>query len=264
MLMELLSYAAVGIVAGTIAGLLGLGGGLIIVPVLVWLFARQGMPEAFIIHMAVATSLMTIVVTSVSSITAHHRYGNVIWPDFGKLLPGLMLGAVGGALLAINLSAGAMETFFACFALMMAARLWLPSLDVTYKSLLNWLPSSLYGVFTGTLSALVGIGGGTLIVPYLVTASRAMQQAVGTAAACGFPIALGGGIGFMLFAPVSALRETGWTAGLIHWPAVLGIISTSVLFAPLGAKLAKQLPSSVLKRIFSAVLLCVALYFFLR
>lgn len=262
--MELLGFAFVGIFAGTIAGLLGLGGGLIIVPILVWLFARQGMPEAFIIHMAVATSLITIMATSISSIMAHHRYGNIIWPDVGKLLPGLMLGALAGALLAINLSAAIMQVVFACFALLMAIKMWLPSLDVTNKHLLNWLPSSMYGLFAGALSALVGIGGGTLIVPYLVTASRAIQQAVGTAAACGFPIAFAGGIGFIVFAPVSALSDTGWKTGLIYWPAVWGIISTSVLFAPLGAKLAKQLPPFVLKRVFSVVLFYVAVYFFLR
>ena len=124
MWIEWLSYAAAGIVAGTLAGLFGIGGGLVIVPVLVWLFSKQGLPDQYLIHMAVATSLMTIVVTSMSSIFAHWRLGNISMLAVTRLVPALLFGSFGGALLASLISGDMLQIFFATFALLMALRIW--------------------------------------------------------------------------------------------------------------------------------------------
>jgi len=264
MWIEWLSYDAAGIVAGTLAGLFGIGGGLVIVPVLVWLFSKQGLPDQYLIHMAVATSLMTIVVTSMSSIFAHWRLGNISMLAVTRLVPALLFGSFGGALLASLISGDMLQIFFATFALLMALRIWLPNTSTTSPALLNRLPSSLYGLFSGALSALVGIGGGTLIVPYLLMARLNIQQAIGSAACCGLPIAIAGVIGFIVFAPSEINQQSAWQTGFVHWQAFLGIILTSVIFAQIGARLAKRLPAHWLRRLFSLLLICVAAYFFSR
>lgn len=264
MLIEWLSYLAAGVVAGTLAGIFGIGGGLVIVPILVWLFARQGLPGEYLIHMAVATSLMTIIVTSVSSVYAHWRLGNVSWLAVQRLLPGLLIGSFSGALLASAISGENLQIFFALFALVMAVRIWLPTASGLYPGLLNWLPATVCGFFSGVASALVGIGGGTLTVPYLLMARLSIQQAIGSAACCGFPIALAGVIGFIVFSPAQLGEQTVWQTGFVHWPAFIGIALTSTVFAQLGARLGKKLPSSWLRRLFSVLLVCVSLYFFIR
>ena len=264
MWIEWLSYAAAGVVAGTLAGLFGIGGGLVIVPVLVWLFSKQGLPSEYLIHMAVATSLMTIIVTSMSSIFAHWRLGNISLLAVRHLVPGLIIGGFSGALLASVISGAKLQTFFAIFALLMALRIWLPNSKASYPVLLNRLPATIYGLFSGIISALVGIGGGTLIVPYLLMARLSIQQAIGSAACSGLPIAIAGVIGFIVFAPDELNQQAGWQTGFVHWQAFVGIIITSVLFAQFGARIAKKIPSHWLRRLFSLLLICVAIYFFNR
>jgi len=264
MWIEWLSYAAAGMVAGTLAGLFGIGGGLVIVPVLVWLFSKQGLPNEYLIHMAVATSLMTIIVTSMSSILAHWRLGNIAFLAVRRLIPGLIIGAFSGALLASSISGDKLQILFAIFSLVMAIRIWLPNATASYPSLLNRLPSMIYALVSGVISALVGIGGGTLVVPYLVMARLSIQQAIGSAACCGLPIAIAGGIGFIVFAPSDIGGQSEWQTGFVHWQAFIGIIVTSVFFAQFGAGLAKRLSSHWLRRLFSLLLLSVAVYFFSR
>lgn len=264
MWIDWLSYAAAGMVAGTLAGLFGIGGGLVIVPVLVWLFSKQGLPDQYLIHMAVATSLMTIIVTSISSISAHWRLGNISMLAVRRLVPGLLVGGFSGALLASSISGDRLQIFFALFALLMAVRIWLPNSKASYPGLLKRLPAAVFGWLGGMVSALVGIGGGTLVVPYLLMARLTIQQAIGSAACCGLPIAVAGVIGFIVFAPTQASQQSAWQTGFVHWQAFIGIIITSVFFAQLGAGLAKRLPASWLRRLFSLLLVCVAGYFFFR
>lgn len=264
MWVEWLSYAMAGIVAGTLAGLFGIGGGLIIVPVLVWLFSKQGVSSEYLVHMAVATSLMTIVVTSMSSIFAHWRLGNISVSAVYRLVPGLMLGSFSGALLASSISGDKLQVCFAIFAIVMALRVWLPNATATYPALLNRLPSAIYGMLSGVISALVGIGGGTLIVPYLLMCRLSIQQAIGSAACSGFPIAVAGAIGFIVFAPHQINQQAVWQTGFVHWQAFIGIIVTSVVFAQFGARLAKKLSARWLRRLFSLLLIGVSIYFFSR
>lgn len=253
-----LIYLLIGAVAGIIAGLLGVGGGLIIVPMLVYLFTRQEMDPSFIVHMAVGTSLATIVFTSISSIYAHHRRGAVHWAVFRRITPGIVFGALMGAVLADLMPAHFLRRLFAIFE-------WL----VAWQMLVGFRPSPGRGVpgvagltgaggVIGCISSLVGIGGGTMTVPLLLWSNMKMREAVATSSACGLPIALAGAVGFV---------ATGWdralptqSLGYLYLPAFVGIVITSVLFAPVGAHLAHRLPGQVLKRVFAVVLVLLGIY----
>ncbi|MDT8311353.1 MAG: sulfite exporter TauE/SafE family protein [Methylophaga sp.] len=257
--MEWLSFTAAGIFAGLIAGLLGLGGGLIIVPVLVLLFSWQGMVAEQIMHLAIGTSMMTICVTALASLTAHHRHHNIDWIAVKRLLGGLLFGGFFGAWLASQLSGEALQQFFAVFALLMAIRVWMKLPHSGYLQLLQPAAATGFGAVTGIVSAFVGIGGGTVVVPYLLLAGLPIKRAIGSAAACGLPIALSAVAGFIIWAPQSTAN---WQTGYIVWPAFLAIAITSSLCAPLGVKLAKRLPDKLLRQLFSMVLFLVAIYFF--
>lgn len=257
-MLEWFSFALAGLVAGLVAGLFGIGGGLIIVPILMTVFSWQALSPEIAMHVAVGTSLMTISVTSLSSMRAHHRYGTTQWQLVAQLTPGLVLGSLVGAVIAASLSSTWLQTIFAVFALLMAVRMWLPPPQALSDRLPGKPVMSAYGLFTGIISAMVGIGGGTLVVPYLVMAGQQMQKAVGTAAACGFPIAASGVIGFIWMGKVQDV-DANWLTGFVHWQAFIGIISTSVFMAPLGARLARHLSHRKLSRLFSLVLLAVGL-----
>lgn len=257
--MEWLIFAVAGIFAGLIAGLLGLGGGLVIVPVLVVLFSWQSMAAEQIMHLAIGTSMMTICVTALASLTAHHRQQNIHWPAVKRLVAGLLLGGFFGAWLASQLSGEFLQRFFAVFALLMAIRVWIKLPHSGYSQLLQPTPANGFGAVTGIVSAFVGIGGGTLVVPYLLLAGLPIKRAIGSAAACGLPIALSAVAGFMIWAPNS---EADWQTGYIVWPAFFAIAITSSICAPLGVKLAKRLPDKLLRQLFSIALLLVAGYFF--
>ncbi len=257
--MEWLSFAVAGIFAGVIAGLLGLGGGLVIVPVLVVLFSWQGMVAEQIMHLAIGTSMMTICVTALASMTAHHRHHHIDWPTVYKLIFGLMLGGFLGAWLASQLSGEVLQRFFAVFALLMAIRVWIKLPHGGYPQLLKPAAATGFGSVTGVVSAFVGIGGGTLVVPYLLLAGLPITRAIGSAAACGLPIALSAVAGFIVWAPKSS---ADWQTGYIVWPAFFAIAITSSICAPLGVKLAKRLSDKLLRQLFSIALLTVALFFF--
>lgn len=264
-MIEWLSYAGAGVIAGLLAGLFGIGGGLIIVPILMLVFSLQAMSADVAIHVAIGTSLMTICLTSLSSMRAHHRFGTIDWVLVRKLAPGLALGSLSGAVIAANLSSQWLQSFFGAFALLMAVRMWLPSPNAVSPVLLAHSGMSIYGLFTGIVSAMVGIGGGTLVVPYLVMAGQQIQRAVGTAAACGFPIAVSGVIGFIWIGlSQQQTIATGWQTGFVHWQAFLGIISTSIFMAPMGAKMAKKLSHEKLSKLFSLLLLIVGAVFLSR
>ncbi|MDH5765096.1 MAG: sulfite exporter TauE/SafE family protein [Gammaproteobacteria bacterium] len=250
-------YLLAGAFAGLAAGMLGIGGGLIIVPALTSLFLLQGMPADIIMHLALATSLATIVVTSIASIISHHRHQAVLWFVFWQLTPGILLGASLGGWLAGQMSGDWLKPVFGLFELTVAIYMLTDKTVTQHRSLPGIIPMSSAGTVIGGLSAIVGIGGGTLTVPYLCWNSVQIRNAIATSAACGLPIALAGAMAYML---------TGWqqpglpanTLGYIHLPALLGIILSSVLFAPLGARLTHRLPVKIIKKIFAVFLLAVA------
>ncbi len=260
--MVLLLYLALGAVAGLLAGLFGIGGGLIIVPVLVFSFTYQGIPPEVLTHMAVGTSLATIVFTSISSVKAHQEKGGVRWDIFKPMAMGIIVGAVLGVFTAAELSGPVLQKVIGVFALVMAAQMGFglkpkPSRDIPGSPGLIGT-----GAGIGWASAIFGIGGGSLSVPFLSWCNVRMQQAVGTSAACGLPIAVAAAV-TNIYKGWEHPSLPEWSAGFIYLPAFLGIVITSVYFARVGAKLAHKLPADVLKRIFALLLFVVGSRFLL-
>lgn len=249
----LLIYLLVGAFVGLIAGLLGVGGGLIIVPALVFVFQGQGVDPSVIVHLAIGTSLATIAITSVSSMRAHHRHGAVQWAVFRRLTPGIVVGALLGAVIADFLPTKAMRLWFGIFELLVAAQIGFNLMVAPRGHLPGALGTNIAGGVIGAISAALGIGGGTLTTPFLVWCNFSLRQAVATSSACGLPIALAGAAGFVATGWNNSVLPA-WSSGYLYWPAFAGIVVSSLLFAPLGAKLTHTLPVVVLRRFFAIFL----------
>ena len=251
-------YALTGVFAGLIGGMLGLGGGIIIVPVLHYVFIQQGFPTSLLMQLAVTTSLATIIITSMSATYTHHRKGAVSWPTVFRFAPGILIGATVGAILADSLSSNTLRIAFGVFETLVAIQIGFeikPRAQTALPGTTGLIGS---GVGIGLLSTLLGIGGGTLTVPFLLWCNVNIRNAVAISSACGFPIAIAG---------TTALIIAGWnnqdvpanSLGYLYWPAALIIIAMTVFFAPMGARLAHYLPISTLKRVFAVVLLIVGI-----
>ncbi len=253
LLPTLLLYLALGAFAGVMAGLLGVGGGLIIVPVLAWIFHGQAVADAIVMHLAIGTSLATIVVTSISSVRAHHLRGAVLWPVVWQLTPGIVIGAWLGAAVADVLPSAVLSKIFAVFVLAVAAQMAFGAKPAPHRGLPGTTGMMATGGVIGGVSAIVGIGGGSLTVPFLTWCNKAMRQAVATSAACGLPIALAGSVGYIV-AGLNSADLPAWSLGYVYGPALLGVAAASMLSAPLGAKLAHTLPTGTLKKVFAVFL----------
>lgn len=257
--MEFLLYALTGVIAGFLAGLLGVGGGLVIVPALFAIYAALGYENSHLMHIALGTSLATIIFTSISSVWAHHQRGAVLWDAIIRLSPGIVIGAWIGALIAKYLPSENLQWIFGIFELYVATQMMLGIKPAPHRSLPSNTGMFAVGGGIGAVSSIVGIGGGTLTVPFLSWCNIVMQKAVATSAACGLPIAVAGAVGYVV---------AGWGAeglpehniGYVHLPSMFGVAVASVLLAPLGAKLAHQLPAQALKRVFAVVLYFIAGY----
>lgn len=257
----ILLYLVTGIFAGIASGLLGVGGGLIIVPVLFFIFNAQGFDAQYVMHLALATSLATIIITSISSSRAHHKRHAVLWPLVTKLAPGILIGSWLGGLLATHLHSDVLKPVFGIFEILVALYMLSKYKPVEHRSEISTGRSSLGGVVIGAISAIVGIGGGTLTVPFLLWHGIGMRNAVATSAAVGLPIALAGTAAYVFNGwdmQFIANGQVASTFGYVHVTAFLSIIVTSYLFAPLGAKLAHTLPEARLKQVFAFVLLLIA------
>ena len=255
--MDILTLMASGAAAGILAGLMGVGGGVIIVPVL-FLVLADSASQAILIKVAVGTSLATIAVTAVSSTLAHHRRGSVEWGLVRRMAPGVMIGALLGAAIADQLPAFWMTVLFIAGMPAIALQMALGRGRKASRERPSTRELAGVSVGVGTLSALLGIGGGTLNVPYLSGSGVPMKTAIGTATAVGFPLAAASTLGFIFM----GLDEAGLpphSLGYINLPAVAGIVTAGVLFAPLGAKLAHVLPDRALRRGFAVFLLFLAL-----
>lgn len=253
-----LGYLLTGALAGVLAGLFGVGGGIVIVPALIGVFDFTGIVGAWIPQLAVGTSLATIVGTSLASIHAHHRRGAVQWVLFQKLVPGLLLGAGLGAVLAGHLPGLWLKRIFILFLFYVAWRLFRSRSAQAHYPMPGLGGMSLVGLLIGGLSSLVGIGGGTLTVPFLIGGGTDPRHAVATSSACGLPIALAGGIGFAVMG--WGLEDLpGTSTGFLYWPAVVGVLLGSIPTAPYGARLAHSLPTATLKRVFAILLFIVGL-----
>lgn len=251
---SLLIFLVTGAAAGVLAGLFGVGGGLIMVPALAFLLPGLGVAPAVVMHVAVGTSLAVIAMTSLSSARSHHRRGGVDWALLREFAPGLAAGAIVGALVADALASETLRRIVGVGALLVAVQMFLdarPAGDAA-RAPAPFQHTAAGGII-GLLSSLIGIGGGSLTVPYLSWFGLPMRQAVGTSAACGVPIAWAGALAFM----VTGLDEPGrppWSAGYVSLTGFASLAVASVLTAPLGARLAHRLPPAVLKRLFAVLL----------
>jgi uncharacterized membrane protein YfcA len=250
-------FAVIGIAAGYLAGFLGIGGGFVVVPALTYLFMRDSGLAPWAIHMAVATSLATMLVTSLSSIVAHHRRGAIRWPVVRSLAAGLMIGAVLGAVIADALHGDALVRVFGTFAVLAGLQLILGRNPEGEKPLPGQPGASVVGLIIGAISSLIGIGGGALTGPWQMWHGIKAQNAVATSAACGYPIAVAGTLSFVWLGSQGALP--GQALGYVHLPAFAGIALTSALAAPLGAATVHRLPPRLVRRIFGVFLVLVGL-----
>ncbi len=254
----LVAYLVLGLLSGFVAGLLGVGGGLVLVPVLSWMYVQQGFSQEFNIHMALGTSLAVIVLTSVSSLRAHHRHGAVRWPAVRRIAPGIVLGTLAGALAAAWLPDRGLKWFFTAFLFYAATQMLFGFKPRPGRELPGWPGMTAAGGVIGLVSSWVGIGGGTLSVPFLTWCNVDMRHAIGTSAAIGFPIAVSGALGYALSGQTAAGLPAG-SVGFVYFPALAAVALFSMISAPWGAKLTHTLPVLRLKRIFAGLLYLLAI-----
>jgi uncharacterized membrane protein YfcA len=261
--MEFLLYLLLGAGAGVLAGLFGVGGGIIIVPVLVYSFTLQGFDPSILTHLAIGTSLATIIFTSINAVREHHRLGAVRWAIFIWMTVGILVGAGFGALTAKAIAGPHLQKIIGVFAVLVALQLFAEFKPKASRGVPGKVGLTLAGTVLGWASAIFGIGGGSLTVPFLVWRSVPMQQAVATSSACGFPIAVASALSFMILGWHDP-RLPAHSLGFIYLPALLGIALTSMFFARFGARLAHKLSPRLLKRMFAALLLCVGISFLVQ
>ncbi len=261
-LLLLIGYCAVlGSGVGFLAGLLGIGGGLVIVPILsVILLYFNVLPPEHVVIVAIATSLASILFTSTSSAIAHHKNGNVPWSIAPWVMVGVALGALISGFLAALLPEHIVRAVFAVSVTLIAIKMFLSSKNKTsaQRTMPNKGVLTFVTTLTGGLSAIIGIGGGALLVPLLNYFSIDMKKAIGCASASGIVIALFGSVGY-ISAGSNQLELTNGFAGFVYLPALLGIVCTSWFTAPLGAKATQYLPVTTVKKIFAALLVVMAL-----
>jgi len=246
-------YILTGAFAGFAAGLFGVGGGLIIVPVLYFIFSAHGYDQQHLMHMALTTSLATIVFTSISSTIAHHKKHAVLWPLVFLLSPGILIGSWFGGIFASELDNKILGIVFAIFELLVAANLLFNKQTPQHENNINKLVATTGGIFIGFISTIVGIGGGTMTVPFLHWFKISMRNAVATSAACGFPIALIGTLSFLYSSQGQQISDN-LSIGYLQLYALIIIASSSFIFAPAGAKVAHSISEKTLRLSFSFVL----------
>jgi uncharacterized membrane protein YfcA len=259
MILTVLIYCiALGSIVGFLAGLLGIGGGLIIVPALVYLLPMVGVSSEVVMPMALGTSLGAIVLTSTSAALAHHRQKNIPWHLARQLMVLVAVGALIGAFIANSLSSEVLTGFFSFVVILLAAYILL-SINVSKE---RSLPATyiLKGLsfITGVISSLMGIAGGAILVPSLSFFGVPVRHAIGIATACGVMVALFGSLGYIITGfNLPNLPE--WSLGYLYFPALLGIVLSSSIFAPIGVKYASKLPIKTLKKFFAVFLIIVAI-----
>ena len=256
---EWLLYPVLGLAAGLLAGLLGVGGGLVLVAALVLLLPAQGVPAEHAVHAALASSLASVVITSLASTRAHARRGSVAWPSAAWLAPGLLLGGWLGSLVATRMDGEALRLFVVAYCVIAAAQLlWGGQRQGDDGTEAPRGPAlSAAGIGIGAVSALVGIGGGSMTVPLLIWRGLAPVRAVATSSACGVAIGLSAASGYALRGDVAGMPAG--SLGYVFLPAAIGISLTSAWMAPRGAALAHRIGGLALRRVFAGFLLAMAL-----
>jgi uncharacterized protein len=252
-----------GACAGFLAGLLGIGGGMIMVPFMTFILTAKGFPAEYVLKMAVATALTTICFTSISSVWAHHKRGAVLWPVVKFIAPGILLGSLIGSQIAVALPARILSLVFAVFLVFSATQMFIDRKPAASRILPGWPALFGMGTVIGSLSALVGAGGAFVSVPFMTWCNVKIHQAVGTSAALGFPIAFAGTLGYAWSGSQVPDMPPG-SLGYVYLPGLVFIALNSMWSAPLGARLAHSMDIRPLKRAFAVMLYLMAAYFFIR
>ena len=255
----IIAFLVLGTITGFAAGLLGIGGGMLLVPFITMLLTLNGFPAELIVHMAIATSLSTIMFTSLSSVRAHHRRGAVMWPVVKLLAPGILIGSWIGPWIGTQLNSSGLALFFAVFVGLSATQMLFDKKPAATRELPKAPGMLAAGSIIGVLSGLVGAGGGFISVPFMTWCNVKIHHAVATSAALGFPIALAGTLSNIYFGMNEPNLPPG-ALGFIYLPALLVVSLASVTTAPMGARLAHALPVKSLKKVFAAVLYALAAY----
>lgn len=252
------AYLAIGLAVGFLAGMLGIGGGMVMVPMLVFVFTAKGFPPQHMMHLALATALATIVFTSISSVRAHHRHGGVDWTVARAMAPGIVAGALAAALVAGLIPTRPLAIFFTGFMFYAAAQMFVEIKPRAARHLPGRSGLFAAGAGIGAISSLLAAGGAFLSIPFLAWCNVPLKRAIGTAAANGFPIAVAGTAGYV----VQGMRVSGLpegSVGYVYVPALLLIVAASMPMAPLGARLAHRLPVRRLRVVLALMLLALAL-----
>lgn len=250
-------YLLMGLFVGFFAGLLGIGGGLILVTLMVYLFTLQGFPADRLVHLALGTSIASIVFTSISSLRAHHKHGAVRWDILRTAVPGLVIGTLLGTVVADQLKSKYLAIFFVMFVYCSAVQMFANAKPKPTRQLPGKSGMTLSAVIVGIVSSLVGVGGGVMTIPLMSLCNVPMRQAIGTSAALGLPIAIAGTVGFI----VTGLGKDHLPAlslGYIYLPALVGIVIGTFFTVPWGAKMAHSMPVTRLKKIFAVILFVLA------
>lgn len=275
-------YLLLGALVGFFGGLLGIGGGLIVVPVLTFIFSAQDFPPERILHLALGTTMATIIFTSTASLLAHHAYGAVNWVIVKQMTPGIIIGTLAGATLAGLFTSAFLSVIVTIFIFFAATRMFLkiyPLFDLSNIGFLQRRYPILFsqitlakdyhlpgkkGLFTagsliGLLSSLVAIGGGLLTIPFLSLCNIKLQYAIGTAAAMGFPIAVAGSIGYIINGMLQSQILPDYSLGYVYLPALGWIAFASILTAPIGAKTTHRTNTDFLRIILVILLYLLAI-----
>ncbi|MFO1304245.1 MAG: sulfite exporter TauE/SafE family protein [Burkholderiales bacterium] len=253
------AFLALGAFIGFLAGLLGIGGGFTIVPVLIEIFSREGFAKEHLVPLAIGTSAASIMFTGVSSARAHHGRGGVMWSIVAAMAPGIVLGSLVGPQIAAALPPALMAAAFGAFIWFGAYRMLRNKPPVASRKLPGRLGMAGMGAVIGTVAGMVGTGGAFLAVPFMTRCNVRLHVAVGTSAALSIPVAIFAAIGFV-FAGWSKPGLPPLALGYVYLPALIGIVVTSTLLAPVGARMAHAWPVVRLRYAFSAMLLSLGAY----
>ena len=254
----IISYLGLGAVVGFFAGLLGVGGGGIMVPLLTGLFVAQGFAHDHVVHIALATSMAAIIFTSISSAWSQHKRQAVLWPIVFQISPGIIVGTFASAYFVSFIPTQALAIVFAVFMALISLQMVLNKKSKPTRQLPKAAGMSFVGSVIGALSALIAIGGGSLSVPFLTWCNVPMKKAIATSSGIGFFIAVFAVIGYF----VSGSQQQGLpslSSGYIYWPAVFLISIVSVFTAPVGVKMAHKLPVPLLKKVFAILLMSLSI-----
>jgi uncharacterized membrane protein YfcA len=252
------AYLGIGAAVGFLAGLLGIGGGMVMVPMLFFVFTAKGFPHEHLMHFALGTAMATVAFTSLSSVRAHHRHGGVDWRVARTMAPGIVVGSLAAALVAGFVPTRPLAVFFTAFMFYASAQMFFESKPVATRGLPRAVGLFSVGAGIGAISSILAAGGAFLSIPFLMRCNVPLRRAIGTAAANGFPIAAAGTVGYISH----GLRVPDLPAGslgFVYLPALALVVAASIPLAPLGARLAHRLPVRRLRIVFSLMLLALAL-----